>query len=87
MLPIYSNHGENNMLYLKKLNTYDNELEYLYLKDLPLNENGFINNLHNISKEEFMEVSLPKLINYSNGIDLQVVMYLKQIIFYGMKKL
>ncbi len=70
MLPIYSNHGENNMLYLKKLNTYDNELEYLYLKDLPLNENGFINNLHNISKEEFMEVSLPKLINYSNGIDL-----------------
>ena len=51
MLPIYSNHGENNMLYLKKLNTYDNELEYLYLKDLPLNENGFINNLHNISKE------------------------------------
>ena len=58
------------MLYLKKLNTYDNELEYLYLKDLPLNENGFINNLHNISKEEFMEVSLPKLINYSNGIDL-----------------
>ena len=43
------------MLYLKKLNTYDSELEYLYLKDLPLNENGFINNLHNISNRSLLK--------------------------------
>ena len=31
------------MLYLKKANTDDTEKEYLFVRDVPADENGFIN--------------------------------------------
>ena len=41
------------MLYLKPANTDDIEKEYLFVRDIPEDENGFINEYHGISREDF----------------------------------
>ncbi|MBP5378990.1 MAG: GNAT family N-acetyltransferase, partial [Ruminococcus sp.] len=41
------------MLYLKTANTADIEKEYLFVRDIPEDENGFINEYHRISREDF----------------------------------
>ena len=58
------------MLYLKEANFEDAEKEYEYIRDLPEDENGFMNSDYNISKKDFVEIALPRYINHSKGIDL-----------------
>lgn len=58
------------MLYLKKANLDDIEKEYLFITNLPEEENGFINPDYNVSKVDFKNLTLPLYINHSNGIDL-----------------
>ena len=41
------------MLYLKQANYEDIEKEYLFVKDMPVDENGLTNQWHGISREEF----------------------------------
>lgn len=41
------------MLYLKPANTDDIKKEYLFVRDIPEDENGFINKYHGISREDF----------------------------------
>lgn len=41
------------MLYIKTANTYDIEKEYLFVRDIPTDENGFINNYNNIERKDF----------------------------------
>ena len=41
------------MLYLKKANFDDIEKEYLFVRDIPEDENGFINEWHGVSRDDF----------------------------------
>lgn len=58
------------MIFLKKVNLGDVDKEYLFITDLPVNENGFTNSYHGISKEEFCTKTIYQIINYSEGKDL-----------------
>ena len=58
------------MLYLKPANYEDIEKEYLFVKDMPIDENGYPNQWHGISREEFEKTALPAMIGYSKGEQL-----------------
>lgn len=58
------------MLYLKEVNFEDVEKEYEFIKNTPKIENGFTNPYFGITYEEFENIKLPQIINYSKGIDL-----------------
>ena len=58
------------MLYLKELNLEDIKKEYEFIKNTPKNENGFTNPYFGVTFEEFKNIKLPQIINYSKGIDL-----------------
>lgn len=58
------------MLYLKTANMEDLEKEYLFVRDMPIDENGFTNEWHGISKENFEQKALPAMIAYSKGEQL-----------------
>ena len=57
------------MLYLKEINFDDIEKEYLFVRDIPFDENGFTNQWHGCTREEFDEV-VRKRIAYSKGEEL-----------------
>ncbi|MDE6284960.1 MAG: GNAT family N-acetyltransferase, partial [Bacilli bacterium] len=59
------------MIYLKKINLDDIDKEYDALIRIPQNENGFENKYYNVTKENFKNVIIPKLIRNSEGKDLQ----------------
>lgn len=54
------------MLYLKIANTADIEKEYLFVHDIPADENGFINDYPDIARPDFDD-ALDTLIANSNG--------------------
>ncbi len=58
------------MLHLKEANFEDVEKEYDFIKNTPKDENGFTNPYFGITREEFENIKLPQIINYSKGIDL-----------------
>lgn len=57
------------MLFLKEINYDDIEKEYLFVRAIPTDENGFINEWHGCSREEFDEV-VRRRIAYSKGKEL-----------------
>ncbi len=58
------------MLYLKEANTEDIQAEWLFVKDMPEDENGLTNKWHDISLEDFRAHALPEMIRFSKGLDL-----------------
>ena len=58
------------MLYLKEANFQDIEKEYGFITELPINENGFTNPDYGVSRIDFENIVLPRIINNSKGIDL-----------------
>lgn len=58
------------MIFLKKINYEDIDKEYEALIKIPENENGFENKYCKISKNEFKNVVIPKLLKNSEGLDL-----------------
>ena len=58
------------MLYLKEANWQDVEREYIFVRDMPVDENGFTNDYHGISRQDFESFALPNLIDYSQGKNL-----------------
>ena len=58
------------MLYLKEANRQDTEKEYRFVRDIPADENGFTNDYHGISRQDFERFALPTLIGYSRGENL-----------------
>lgn len=58
------------MLYLKKVNYDDLEKEYLFVKDMPVDENGLTNSWNGVSFDEFKAVSIKRMIDFSNGENL-----------------
>jgi len=59
------------MLEIRELNWQDADAIYQVFKDLPEDENGFMNPYHGIDKETFMHETMPNLINIANGINLK----------------
>ena len=59
------------MLEIRELNWQDADAIYQVFKDLPEDENGFMNPYHGIDKETFMHETMAKLINIANGINLK----------------
>ena len=57
------------MLYLKEINFDDIEKEFLFVRDIPFDENGFTNEWHGCCREVFDEV-IRKRIAYSKGEEL-----------------
>ncbi len=57
------------MLYLKEISIDDIEKEFLFVREIPFDENGFTNEWHGCTREEFDE-AVRKHIAYSKGEDL-----------------
>lgn len=60
----------DDMLYLKKANYEDVEKEFLFVRDMPIDENGFTNEWHGICREDFENKALKQMIAFSEGKDL-----------------
>lgn len=58
------------MLYLKEVNYEDIEKEYLFVRDMPVDENGLTNPYHGISREEFESRALPEMLAFQKGENL-----------------
>ncbi len=58
------------MLYLKEVNYDAIEKEYLFVRDMPVDENGLTNPYHNISKEDFEKVALREMFAFQKGENL-----------------
>ncbi|MBQ7885767.1 MAG: GNAT family N-acetyltransferase [Clostridia bacterium] len=57
------------MLYLKEANFADIEKEYLFVRDMPLDENGLTNPWHGVTREGF-NAALQEMIDYAQGRNL-----------------
>lgn len=60
----------NDMLYLKEANYEDIEKEFLFVRDMPIDENGLTNEWHGISRADFETKALKQMIAFSKGEDL-----------------
>ena len=58
------------MLYMKKANSEDIEKEYLFVRDIPEDENGFLNEWHGCTYDDFKDRILPTMLANSNGEQL-----------------
>lgn len=58
------------MLYLREANYEDLEKEYLFVTNMPVDENGLTNDWHGVSREDFEKKALPQMIAWSGGEDL-----------------
>lgn len=57
------------MLYLKKVYE-DIEKEYLFVRNMPIDENGLTNKWNGISREDFENIALKEMIAFSKGENL-----------------
>lgn len=55
------------MLYLKEINEEDIEKEFLFVRDMPVDENGLTNQWNAISREDFKHKALPQMIAFAKG--------------------
>ncbi len=58
------------MLFLKKACMEDIDKEWLFVRDMPEDENGLTNAWHHVSREDFREKALPEMIAFSEGKNL-----------------
>ena len=58
------------MLHLKPAGQGDIEKEYGFIREIPLDENGFTNDWHGISRQEYANKALPEMIAWSKGENL-----------------
>lgn len=58
------------MLSLRKANYEDIEKEYLFVRHMPVDENGLTNEWNGVSREDFENKALKQMISFSKGIDL-----------------
>lgn len=57
------------MLYLKEVN-YNVEKEYSFVRDIPVDENGFTNKWNGISREDFEKEAIKEMIDFQKGENL-----------------
>ncbi len=58
---------DRKMLYVKAVNYADAEKEWLFVRDMPPDENGLINEWYQVSREDFENKALPRMIAFSEG--------------------
>lgn len=58
------------MLYLKKINYENIEKEFLFVRDMPVDENGMTNKWNGISREDFTNKAITEMIAFSKGENL-----------------
>ena len=58
------------MLYIKEANFEDIEKEYLFVRDMPIDENGLTNQWNGISREAFEQIALPSMLDSQKGENL-----------------
>ena len=58
------------MLYLKEINDKDIEKEFLFVRDMPVDENGLTNKWSGITREDFENKALKEMIAFSKGENL-----------------
>ncbi len=58
------------MLYLKPANFDDLEKQHTFVAAEPADENGFMNDYHDVSLEDFKSTALPRMIDFSVGKNL-----------------
>lgn len=55
------------MLYLKEIKYEDIEKEYLFVRGMPIDENGLTNEWHGISRKDFEEKAIVQMIAFAKG--------------------
>ena len=73
------------MLQLKKANEADLEKEWLFVRDMPEDENGLTNAYHGISREDFRNRALPEMLAFAEGRNLPEG-YVPETFFYLWKE-
>lgn len=58
------------MLYLKEANPADLEKEYLFVREMPVDENGLTNEWAQVSRADFEQKALPQMMDYARGENL-----------------
>ena len=58
------------MLYVKKANLEDIEKEWIFVRDMPEDENGLTNAWSGISHDDFENKALPDMLRFSRGENL-----------------
>ena len=58
------------MVFLKKANTEDAEKEWLFVREMPEDENGLINAYHGVSRDVFQTRALPEMLAFAEGTNL-----------------
>lgn len=58
-------------LYLKEANLDDVDKEYIAIKNIPEDENGYRNDYYGISEDDFKNKYIYEIINHSKGIGLK----------------
>ena len=58
------------MVFLKKANTEDAEKEWLFVREMPEDENGLINSYHGVSRDVFLNRALPEMLAFAEGTGL-----------------
>lgn len=69
------------MIYLKKANPEDLEKEWLFVREMPTDENGLTNAWNGVSREDFAQKTLPSMLKFAEGKDLPEG-YVPEIFFY-----
>ncbi len=69
------------MLYLKEANYEDIEKEFLFVREMPLDENGLGNKWNGISRNDFEAVALKEMISFSKGENLPIGMVPETFLF------
>ena len=55
------------MICLRRLNPEDMEMEWQFVRDMPVDENGLTNAYHGISREDFENRAFPEMMNFMEG--------------------
>lgn len=58
------------MLFIKEANIEDIEKEYLFVRDMPVDENGFTNQWYGVSREDFERIALLSMLDFQKGENL-----------------
>jgi len=55
------------MIFLKKANPEDAEKEWLFVREMPPDENGLTNEWYQVSREDFETKALPRMLAFAEG--------------------
>ena len=61
------------MLYLKEINDKDIEKEFLFVRDMPVDENGLTNKWNGVTRKDFENKALKEMIAFSKGENLSLI--------------